>query len=144
MLLVGCAQYTLVEPHPTTIGNFYTIEPQIAWSATQEGNALLWTIDGTALEELRFLTGIGDGESLSESKDGEKSPKFRKGMTEIEIKELVVDTLAAANAKKIQTKNLKPFPFVGHRGFRFELTYLAGNGLEKAGLVGGSVIEDRL
>ncbi len=145
MLLVGCAnKYTLVEPHPTTIGNFYTIEPQIPWSATQEGKAVLWTIHGPALEGLRFLTGIGDGDPLSERKDREKSPKFRKGMTAIEIKELVVDTLAAANATKIQTNNLKPFQFGGQRGFRFELTYLVDNGLEKAGLVVGSVIEERL
>jgi len=144
MLATGCAVYTLVPPRQTDIGGAYTVEPQIAWSSAKADNSMLWTVDGPFLQELRFVNPVNDGEPIFERSPETKSPTFKRGMTAIEIKELVEDTLGTTGAQKIETEYFKPFKFSGQQGFQFELTYLANNGLEKQALVVGSVIEDKL
>lgn len=145
MMLTGCATYTLVEPNRTEIGDLYTVEPQIPWSESTSDKTQIWTVDGPALQELRFVNGIEDSESpFVGLLEEEKSPKFRKGMTTLEIKDLVVDGLSIMGAYKIKMKKVKPFQFGVHEGFRMELDYVTEDGLEKSGLVVGSVIKEKL
>lgn len=146
VMLTGCTMYTLVEPHRTEIDGLYTVEPQISWSEATSGKTRIWTVDGSALQELRFVTGIDDGEALFivEGRDEAKNPKFRKGMTFLEIKELIADGLAVTGAQQLETKNLRPIRFGNHDGFRFEFEYVTKEGLEKSGVVVGSVVEERL
>ena len=145
MMLSGCAMYTLVEPQRQEIGDLYTVEPQIPWSESSSDKTQIWTVDGPALQELRFVNGIVDSESpFIGLLEEEKSPKFKKGMTPLEIKDLVVDGLSVMGALKITVKKVKPFQFGGHDGFRMELNYVTEQGLEKSGLVVGSVIKEKL
>lgn len=156
LLISGCAGYTLVEPHRTTIGEAYSVVPQIAWNQgkglnsfwTMGGwkghNAVLWTMDGQSLQELWFVIAVEDGEPLGEAPTDTQNPIFQRNMNAIEIHELVSDTLGNRGAQKIETEYLKPFSFGDHQGFRFELSFLTANGLEKQALVVGSVIEDKL
>ena len=144
MMFAGCAMYTLVEPQQKEIGEFYTVESQIPWSEATSGKTQVWTVDGSALQELRFVNGIKDGESpFVGLLEEEKSPKFKKGMTSLEIKDLVVDGLSVMGALKIIVKKVKPFQFGDHDGFRMELDYVTERGLEKSGLVVGSVIKEK-
>ena len=53
LLLSGCATYSLVEPKRTPIGDLYTVEPQIPWSAAKSGKYEIWTVDGRLLQQLR-------------------------------------------------------------------------------------------
>ena len=144
LMLAGCAKYSLVEPNRTAIGDSYTVEPQIPWSAASTGKTVIWTVDGPPLQELRFISKIDDSEAPFEGADAEKSPKFKKGMTGPEVKDLVLEMLAMAGAQKIKAKSLRPFKFGGHPGFRFEVNFVTENGLEKTGMVVGSVIKEKL
>jgi hypothetical protein len=144
LVLVGCARYTLVEPRTRTVADLYTVEPQIPWSATSEDQWETWTVDGPALEALRFLRGLPDGDPLIRPPGGEKRPVFRKGMTPTEIAELVADSLAAVGAQKVRVLNLHPAPFGGVPGFRFDLDYSTQTGLAKKGTAAGAVVRDRL
>ena len=100
--LAGCANYSLVEQNRAEIDTLYTVEPQIVWSEMTSGNTRIWTVDGAALQELSFITGIEDGEApfVVEGRDENKNPKFRKGMNFLEIKDLVVDGLSVIGVQK--------------------------------------------
>lgn len=146
VMLAGCAQYNLVEQRRTEIDVLYTVEPQIAWSEVISGKTRIWTVDGAALQELSYITGIKDGEApfVVEGRDEDKNPKFRKGMTFLEIQDLVVDGLAVIGAQQLETKNLRPVQFGNYDGFRFEFECVTAEGLEKSGLVVGSIVKERL
>ena len=143
-ILAGCATYSLVEPKRTAIGDRYTVEPQIPWSSAKSGKYETWTVDGGALQQIQFVIGLDDGEPLFKGKEQHEKQSFKKSMSVSEIMELVVDGLSVEGAQKLEAKNLKPFPFGGKPGFRFELNFVTQNGLENAGLVVGSVIMDKL
>lgn len=144
MMLTGCATYSLVEPPRAVIGNLYTVDPQIPWSAAKVGKLELWTVDGPALEAIRFISGIGDGEALLEGREKEKQPKFRKSLTASEIMEFVIDSLALAGFEKIEPTGLRPEKFGDAQGFRFEMSFVTRQGLEEQGSVVGAVVKEKL
>ena len=61
--LTGCG-YKLIRPEPRSIGNAYTVHPQIEWSGKKDGNIELWTVHGPGLEALRFVIGLEAGEGI--------------------------------------------------------------------------------
>lgn len=142
---VGCAPYAYVEPRRTTIGDLYTVEPQVAWSAVERGTTVSWTVDGFPLEAVRFVRGVGDGEPLLV--DGvrlAKTPRFKRQMTPSEIMELVVDSWSFAGAQEVKASNLRPRKFGTLDGFAFDMAYLLRNGLEAQGIVAGATVKDKL
>ena len=144
VILAGCTTYSLIEPRRTAIGDFYTVEPQIPWSAAREGRAELWTVDGPLLESLRFMKGLRDGDPLFEGRDQDKRPRFQKTMTASDIMEFVADSVSMQGGQKLTTHNLRPVQFGNAPGFRFELSFVSQEGLEKEALVVGAVIKDQL
>lgn len=144
MILAGCATYSLIEPKRTTIGDLYTVEPQIPWSSAKSGKYEIWTVDGRALEQIQFISGLDEGEPLFKGKEQHKKQAFKKSLSASEIVELVVDGLAADGVQQPVTKNLRPAQFGAHTGFRFEVSFVAKGGLENEGLVVGAVIKDKL
>jgi len=144
----------LVEPQRTEIGNSYTVKSQIPWSQEEvspsfvkrSGKVQIWTVDGPRLQEIRFVSGIDDGEAPFQVKDREeeKNLKFRKDMTFLEVQDLVVDGIATTGAHRLGNKNLRPAGFGGHDGFRFEIDFVTEEGLEKSGFVVGSIIKEKL
>jgi hypothetical protein len=144
LMLGGCGSvYGLVQPQRTTIANVYSVEPQIAWSSAQSGKFQAWTVDGFDLQRVRFVNGLEEGEALSRSPDKAQRPMFRKGMTGVEIAELVVDDLRVGGAKA-EAKNIRPQRFGTADGFRFDLKLVTVRGLERNGVVVGTVIKDKL
>ncbi|HEX9585323.1 MAG TPA: hypothetical protein VGB36_12550 [Gammaproteobacteria bacterium] len=145
LLMSACTQYTLVEPQPQKIGDFYTVAPQIHWSREKQGAIELWTVDGPALQAIRFFSGIEDGESMFPATGADsKLPSYRSGMTAIEVEEFVIDTLARLGGTDVQAANLRPFQFGRTPGFRFEFTFLTREGLEFEGMAAGAEARDRL
>lgn len=144
LVVAGCAAYTVVEPKRTTIAGVYSVEPQIRWSASSSGKLESWTTDGFFLHALRFFKGIEDGEAIVPAAGPRALPVFRSTMTPNDIAELVVDTLSKLQAQQVEMKGLRPARFGDVDGFRFDLTYLSREGLEKEGLVSGAVIQGKL
>ena len=140
----GCAPYALVEPKRTAIGDLYTVEPQIQWSAVERGKVASWTVDGFPLESVRFVKGLDDGETLFPEQQPGKSPTFRPRMTPSEISEFVADSWSLAGAQQVRTLNLRPRTFGNLDGFAFDMTYLLRNGLEAQGMVFGTVAKGKL
>jgi hypothetical protein len=150
MLASGCVMVTLVEPRPTSIGDTYTVEPQIRWASVPARPGLeVWTVDGTALDAITFVKGLADGAVLLRGviqggPPEDRRPKFRARMTPNEIAELVVDSYALFGAQKIETSNLRPATFGSADGFRFDMGWITRSGLEMQALAAGAVIKDRL
>ncbi len=146
--LAACAQYSLVEAKKQKIGSAYTVEAQIAWNKHSEGKVELWTVDGPALEAVRFFKGLDDGDSLFKRPRGSgakvKYPIYKTGMTPNDVMELTVDSIARAGAGEVQASRLRPAQFGSVPGFRFELTFLSKDGLEMQGSAAGAVLEDKL
>src|SRR5713226_7624128 len=140
-LIAGCAPVTLVKPKRQTIGDVYSVEPQIRWASVPARSGFeVWTVDGAGLDALTFVKGLKDGEVLMRgtipgSPAEDKRPRFRAQMTPSEIAELVVDTFALFGDQKIDASNLRPAPFGMADGFRFELAWVTRAGLEKQALV---------
>ena len=157
-LLSACAHYTLVEPAKRDMGGGYSVEPQIVWNRSAQGKIEIWTIDGPALAAVHFFNGIGDGQNLfpfyGKSTRKAKLPKFNKNMTASEVQEFIVDSMMAPYRRSlvgpnmigtgVQTFHLRPFKFGSHPGFRFELSFLAEEGLEYEGFVVGAIKAEKL
>ena len=168
--VTGCAtHYTLVEPERRLMGNLYTIEPQRSWNRSLEGKVEVWTVDGPLLEAVRFINGLEDGQTLLEEggKDP-KMPRFRAHMTATEVQEFFVGSVksiagdtdtamiargwvpsagvraANINASTLQAANLRPAKFGRLSGFRFDISFLSREGLERAGMVIGVIHKDKL
>ena len=143
-LLGACAQITLVEPKRHKIGDAFSVEAQIAWNRFPADKTEVWTVDGPRLQALRFFKGVEDEEPLLEASEDAKLPLFRATMTPNEVMELVVDTFSRSGASQVEARGLRPADFGDAPGFRFEFTFLDGEGLETEGMASGAVIEDRL
>jgi hypothetical protein len=150
LVTAGCAMVTLIEPKPTTIGDAYTVQPQIRWASVPARPGMdLWTVDGSALDALTFVKGLADGEvlvrgAIREGPPEERRPRFRAQMTPSDVVELVVDSYALLGNQKIEAVNLRPAKFGAADGFRFELTWVSPGGLEIQALVAGAVVKGRL
>ncbi len=145
-VLAACAPYNLVTTERRDLGGF-SVEPQIEWSSLDQGGIEIWTVHGTGLEAVYFADGIADGEPFFEQKYFESDkqlPRFRGPMTANEAMEFIVDTLGLSGAGGVRATALRPKKFGGHPGFRFDLDYLAGSGLEGRGLAHGAVIDGKL
>lgn len=145
LLATGCMPSIVATPpqEPVQIG-FYSVTPQIEWSRPMMTASEVWTVDGFALESLRFLE-VADGQTLSGREDPEgKAPVFHKTMLPNEIQEFVVETLATGGWANVKPKGLKPAKFGDLPGFRFSFGMLSEDGLEYDGLALGTVREGTL
>ena len=150
LLPPGCASmrsgFRTVPPGVRTIGNAYTVEPSMTWSrsflSTLNPRFEMWTIDGTGLETLRFYTGVPDGDPLiSGGANQERRPRFRAAMTTAEVGEMVAESIFGS---RYPPRNVRPAPFGGTDGFRFEVNYASTSGVKREALVAGAVLDKRL
>ena len=142
--LTACATatYTLVEPRPRPIDQYYSVEPGVAWTTTSIGKIESWTIDGYALESLRFFKGIADGEPMvTGGANEEQRPRFRATLTLTETAEFVATSLFGP---RVTPTNVRPAPFGGAPGFRFDVAYVTRDGVERKALAAGAVVSERL
>lgn len=144
ILLAACGRFTLVEPGRRSIADFYTIESQIEWSRISDSEAELWTVNGPALDAIRFFGALHDGDIMFEAVGDEKLPSYRPDMKPNDVMELVVDSVAREGANEVEGAALQPFKFGDRDGFRFEMTLLSPEGLEMRGIVVGLQTESDL
>jgi hypothetical protein len=79
---VAALQVEFARRQRTTIGDLYTVEPQVQWSAIERGKIVSWTVDGLPLETVRFVRGLDDGEPLfPDQRPDAKPPTFGTRMT---------------------------------------------------------------
>jgi hypothetical protein len=146
VLTTGCAGYSLVKGgEHVSIGSM-SVQAPGDWNHWRGGGGTeFWTLDGPALQHILFVKGVGDDEAPWPTRgDRETVPKFRKGMSAIEIRELVQATMAVEAFQNVRITDLKPATFGGHPGFTFAMTMTSKQGLDMKGLARGAVIKDKL
>lgn len=143
VLTAGCSAYSLVPPERQTIDGAFTVEPQIAWSrkTSYSGNVDTWTIDGAALEQVSFLTGLSDGDKAV---DKDAAPKYRKGMSPLDLQEFLIGTMKALGTGTVQVSSFRPARLGTVEAFRLEATYTPEDGLRRDGIFVAFVLKDRL
>lgn len=139
ILLSACAGFNAVDASkPADFGNGVTVDPQVPWSKVNSLNSSvsIWTIDGLGLNELRFITGVKPGDPLMSIAGVARRDvsEFRAAMLPDEVMELVGSTIGKLGYKQIRTAGLKPVQFGTVTGFRFDLTFTNGDGLQMKGV----------
>jgi hypothetical protein len=142
--VAGCAAVAKVEKGRVNIDGVYTVQNDAEWASIKLGNMHLWTLDGPALQQLRFITGVEDGETMFASNNPEKLAKFRGTMNELEVVEFFQASAAALGIQSMNTSKMRPVQFGTKPGFRFDFDYLTKNGLAMAGFATGAVFEKKL
>jgi hypothetical protein len=156
MLLAGCTQYALVPPQQRiTVKDAFSVEPDIAWnkineqSVTGPGPTETWTADGQMLNALTFFAGIEDGSPLfrqtAEQEKRDKLPAFRSNMNSTDVMELVEATYAKiVQTTLTKTRELRPVKFAGTDGFRFEMSLVGKDEVDREATAIGTVRNGRL
>jgi hypothetical protein len=146
IFLASCTMYTLVKPQPRTVAGRYQVDPQIEWSRRKVGTAELWTVHGPQIEVVYLTHGIGEGETLFKQAPGSKKepPVFRADLSPSEVAEFTIDSLTHEGYERVELADLRPEPFGGKPGFRFELSLVTKDGLEMGALAAGSVVAEEL
>jgi hypothetical protein len=135
LFLYGCAApaYTDIQPSQTvSVGDGVTVTPEIEWGkANLTGfSGTLWTVDGASLDALLFFVGI-PGRPLIETKDIKAEPQtYEANMLPEDVTELTGANFGKLGYQQVKTSNLRPAPFGAAEGFRFDMTYTTGGGLE--------------
>jgi hypothetical protein len=153
--LSGCAGFTLAKGgEPTDLGDGVSVQPPRDWNRMAVEKYEYWTLDGMRLQNILFVKGVEDGESIvyrpnaSRSSDDDKEkdtfPKFKKGMTLLDIRELVETTWVRQKFHRTQVTNFGPAKFGGKDGFQMTFTFDTKDGLEMRGWAAGAVVGDRL
>jgi hypothetical protein len=149
--LGGCAGFTLVKGgEATDLGDGVSVQTPRDWNRLAINKYERWTLDGLRLQNILFVKGIEDGEAMvprrgtTEDKEKDTFPKFRKGMTLLEIRELIETTWARQENHRFQVTNFGPAKFGGKDGFEIKFTFDTKDGLEMRGWGAGAVVGDKL
>ena len=119
--------YELVPSGDRLIGDAYTVNSPVDWTKLKQPEFEIWTVDGFSLQSLRLYGSISDGQSLvpaDPSAPKKKVPRYREGMEAIDVADLVEATLEIFGATKVAISDIRPAPFGGRDGFRFEVEFV--------------------
>lgn len=145
-LLAGCAAPAQLDRGPVTIQERLVVD-STGWNRFVDQAASgteFWTIDGIALDRLRFFAGIAAGEPLAPPLGKRPARAFDAAMSPHEIVELY-EAFTTGDASSFSVTRLAPARFLGSEGFRFEFDLTRRlDQLELRGLGYGAVVEGRL
>lgn len=152
LLLAGCVGFSLAKGgQRLNLGQGMSVQPAEDWNRWAVGKYEYWTLDGLNLQHILIVNGAEDGDRLTPSslighRDDPKEafPRFRKGMSLLEVRELYEATLAREKAQKVVVTEFAPAKFAGREGFRFSFTFQNEAGLDLLGTATGAIIKDRL
>src|SRR5690606_17630046 len=144
LFVAGCAVVTRVDSGRVSIDGEYTVQTPIEWARVAIGGENLWTVDGPALQSLRFVTAIEEGDTMFPTANSETSPKFFASMGPLEVVDFFRPSIAALGGAGFQSQDFRPAQFGAKQGFRFEFSYLTRDGLAMQGFAAGALIEQKL
>lgn len=150
VLLASCAPWNVAGPGRIGVGGGrLSVEPGIAWNrqtAPGENTSIeVWTQHGPLLDQLLFYVAIAPGQPLVQGPAGSGYPKFRKGMTAVDVMELYeASLLKALGARDIKVRSLAPARFADSDGFRFQLAYALPDDVDRELTAIGTIRDDKL
>ncbi len=139
-LVVGCAGITLAPAGPYKTERAFQVTLGRPWSdmsgalVPRPRGVRLLTMDGPALNQL-YLAALDPGAPLFNPPDADKdTPRvlYRADMSESELVEFVVDSLAATYEQP-EASQLRPQALAGQSGIRFEVAMRTEAGLNMSG-----------
>jgi hypothetical protein len=144
--LAACATPATYDAGPVTIQERLVVD-STGWNRFADkppASTEFWTIDGIALDRLRFFVGVADGEALAKPLGKRPLPAFRAEMSAHEIVELY-EAFTTEDASSFSVTRLLPAAFLGSQGFRFEFDLTRRlDQLELRGIGYGAVVDGRL
>ena len=109
------------------------LDTQLAWARIKQQRHEVWTIDGTALNQLHIYSKVKPGEHVfqlsKERKSRPDGPWYRRDMRLDELQQLVVDGLVDQGFVGVASSNLRPHTFGGVDGLRFDVSMANTDGL---------------
>jgi hypothetical protein len=143
------AQYKLIPEYRPIIVNKSALQvtPSVNWNRLSQRagkRAETWTLDGTALNDMTFFTGIPDGKPLvtDSNKTERPLPRFSATMLPPDVAQLFEGTyrvVLGTPVMKIETS--EPAQFAGYPGFRFTYSFaLQGEEVRRKGEASGAII----
>lgn len=146
--LAGCGGATAVSG-PFKIGSSYDVNLGKTWSSVRLFNlnkeVKYLTIDGPFLNNFYLTEGLAVGRSMVRAPmKSRPMPIVKRDMSETELAEFVVDTVAAFGYEGVASQNLRPAKFGNADAVKFDLTAKTDAGLNILGtaqvaLVAGKV-----
>jgi hypothetical protein len=146
--LSACGGATAVTG-PFKVGSAYGVNLNKTWSSISLFNlnreVKYLTIDGPFLNNFYLTEGLAVGRSMVRSPmKSRPMPIVKRDMSETELAEFVVDTVAAFGYEGVASQNLRPAKFGSADAVRFDLTAKTDAGLDILGtsqvaFVGGKV-----
>ncbi len=143
------AQYKLIPENRAVIVNKSALQvtPSTAWNKLYQRagkRAETWTLDGSALNDVTFFTGIPDGKTLvtDSNKTERPLPRFSATMLPPDIAQLFEGTYRIALGTPVmKIDSTEPATFAGYPGFRFTYSFaLQGEEVRRKGEATGAVI----
>lgn len=114
-----------------------TVETSLDWARYAGSRQEAWTIDGTALNQLRLFTGTRPGEHVfhlgRERRNIPQGAWYQPGLRADELHELLLAALREQGWAAVQSSNLRPARFGSVDGLRFEFSMASQRGLRYAG-----------
>jgi hypothetical protein len=148
LTLSACGGGSLVTG-PFNVGSAYSVDLKKSWSSFRpfylSREVKYLTIDGPLLNNFYLTEGMGIGRSVVRAaRKSRPMPVVKTDMSETELAEFVVDTVAAFGYEGVASQNLRPAKFGAVDAIRFDLTAKTDEGLEimgtsQVGLVNGKL-----
>lgn len=151
LAIAGCAGFSLVPPGPVATKGMQ-VTPATAWNRFNNPrhppHVEVWTQDGPILDMLVFVGGLADGTALlamDRDEPNDPLPVFRSAMSASDIEALFEATVARVRrARSVETAGLRPHPFLGGEGFRFDFAYLGADEVDRRGTAVAAIRDGRL
>lgn len=106
-----------------------------------------WTLNGSSLDSLSFVTGLKGGRYIirQSKRAAQQVPKFRSDMTAPEVTAMLESFYRVkAGTIDFKTIGLSPRQFMGYPGFQFDFDHLDTDEVWRRGRSVGAVIDGRL
>lgn len=155
LALAGCGAGALVRPMtPRVVADgTLVVTPASAWNRVASSALFsrrpyeVWTKDGLSLNDLSYLGGLKDNQTLF--RDVERRdrplPRFRSTMLPQEVAEFFESSYRIAGGSPLFTiTSVAPATFAGRPGFRFTYDFTLYDDVKRKGVATGAIIDGRL
>lgn len=137
LLLVACATGGKLQTAGRTQVLGMELQTTLDWARYTGSRQETWTIDGTALNQLRLITGTKPREHVfqlgRERRNAPQRPWFQTGLRADDQQALLLAALREEGWAEVEATGLRPARFGTIDGLRFEFTMASASGLRYAG-----------
>lgn len=151
----GFGGYSLIRARTVAVGDGSVVVTPVrewnrvsaTWSIDDIRAVEDWTLNGSSLDSLSFVTGLKGGRYIirQSKREAQQVPKFRSDMTAPEVTAMLESFYRVkAGTIDFKTTGLTPRQFMGYPGFQFDFDHLDTDEVWRRGRAVGAVIGGRL